>query len=184
MVATAPHFLFFVDYMEEDDIPDTFKIMPSWRVDDLLVGTATFDVEDVILALHPVYVDEKEFSDHPDVRARIDLQKQVLRKTGMNKPEGVLVDVIHSLAQADSKFLARFVLFVTGYDYLPVQVPIKVEFNFKDMPTNKWRPMAHTCEHVLKFPGLAYNADKEHIQENLLLAMDSFTDNTNSFTMV
>lgn len=170
--------------MEADRIPQTFKDTHSWRVDELLFGKSTFDVEDVIAALQPDYADSSTLTDNAETRKRIETQKKVLRKNAMSKAEGVFVDVIRSEAEKDKDFLATFVLFVLGYDYLPVGVPIIVEFNHYELKTNDGFPMAHTCVHVLKLPGLAYNADKELIRAKLNMALENLKNSKSAFNII
>lgn len=136
-----------LDFIESDRIPQIFRDIHSWRLDELLFGKTTFDVEDVIASLHPVYADLREFpefSPDPETPARVVIQKMVLRKNEMNKAEGALVNVIRSLGKDNQDFLATFVLYVTGYDYLPVAVPIHIEFNHYESGSNVHLPVAHT----------------------------------------
>lgn len=169
--------------MEEDSITETFKDIHSKRVDELLFGKTTFDVEDVIAALQPLYVDIDRCEGDPENETRIATQKRVLRKSGMNKVEGALVNVIRSLGKNDQEFLGTFVLYVTGYDYLPVAVPIIVEFNHSEMPSNDGLPVAHTCVHVLKLPGQAYDAKENIIKEKLTMSLNYFKDSKCAFNM-
>jgi hypothetical protein len=154
----------------------------------LVFGKAKLDVADVITALEPYYADSQVETITQEILDRVEIQRKVLRKDTMNKAEGVLVNVICSMAKDDPDFLATFVLYVLGYDYLPVGVPIIVEFNSSEFmkkvfDQNSALPMAHTCVHVLKLPGTAYNADAGLLRTKLTMSLDYFKQTKSGFNM-
>jgi hypothetical protein len=161
----------------------------------LVFGKAKLNVEDVIAALQPDYADlHDEATITQRILDRVEVQRKVLHKDTMTKAEGVLVDVIRSMANDDPDFLATFVMYVLGYDYLPVEVPIVVEFTYNefrdknakdtmedDKNQNNALPMAHTCVHVLKLPGTAYDADEHLIRTKLTMSLDYLKNTQLSF---
>lgn len=168
----------------EDTIQDILKPINPSLLDEIFFGRSTFDVEDVIAALQPVYAgqDERRLSDGPLPNDRVAIQKRALRKTRRSsKPKGAFVNVLRSLSNNDEEFLTSFVHCVTGYDYLPVTLTINIEFNFNQKPNAL--PEAHTCEHTLKLPGLAYDANEDVIKEKLCMALNNFKHSKCGFNM-
>ncbi|GAX11953.1 hypothetical protein FisN_8Lh042 [Fistulifera solaris] len=178
-----------LDFLEGHQIPEIFKKIHSWRVDELVFGKAELTVEDVISALDPYYADLQMEPITQEILDREKTQRRVLQKNPVNdKAEGVFVDVVRSMAKDDPDFLATLVLYVLGYDYLPVGVPIIVEFNYSEfmkkvIDQNNSLPMAHTCVHVLKLPGTAYNADAGLLRSKLKMSLDYFKQTKSGFNM-
>lgn len=179
-----PHALIVIDFLAATAIPEIFQPVHSSLLDELLFGRTTFDVEDLIAALQPVYADENKQPCSPMTKARVEIQKQVLRKNDMrSKAEGAFVNVLRTLSRKNKEFLTSFVLYVTGYEYLPVAQTIKIEFNYDQVPSNDALPVAHTCVHTLKLPGLAYDANEDLIKEKLCMSLKYFKDSESEFNM-
>ena len=173
-----------LDVLEEETIPETLNVVHPSLLDEMFFGRASFDVEDVIAALQPVYVgeDEHRLPDHPPNKDRLAIQKQALRKKGRsNKPNGAFVNVLRTLSRHDKDLLTSFVLYITGYDYLPATLMINIEFNSNQVPNAL--PVAHTCDCTLKLPGLAYNAKEDVIEKKLCMALKYFKHSTCAFNM-
>lgn len=62
-----------------------------------------------------------------------------------------------------------FVLFCTGFNYLPNDNTFIIEVEFSS--NNNDLPIAHTCEKQLVLPRNAYNGDKKMFQEKLSQAI-------------
>jgi HECT-domain (ubiquitin-transferase) len=145
--------------------------MPLVALNYLLFCHQDIEPEDVISALAPVYGCP---DDDPDV-SWLECQQSVLREIdgSDNKKktnEGVLVDL---LKDASSTFLMDFIWFSTGYKYMPrSNFKIVVEFNYEEMQHDSL-PVAHTCEMLLKFPGQAYDSNREVLEQKLKLSFES-----------
>ncbi|GAX11843.1 hypothetical protein FisN_20Lh100 [Fistulifera solaris] len=174
-----------LEVMTAETIPETFSCIDPSLIDELFFGTTTFDVEDLIAALRPVYAGEAEHgSSDPNIINRLVIQKKTLRRNGMgSQPEGAFVNVIRSLNRCNKDFLTTFVLYVTGYEYLPAAHTINIEFNYKEMPSNDALPVSHTCVNTLKLPGLAYNANEDLIREKLSMALSYLKQSKLEFNM-
>ena len=142
-----------------------------------------FNAEDVIALLVPDYADWRAKIIDSETEDRFKIQKNALRINEQKKAEGAFVNVLRSMGADNQEFLATFVLFVTGYDYLPVSITITVEFNHSESPKNELLPESHTCVHVLKLPGWAYNADEDLIRTRLTKSLDLFKELKSAFTM-
>jgi hypothetical protein len=172
--------------MTAEAIPETFSSIDPSLIDEFFFGTTQFDVEDLIAALKPVYAGEAEqrSSDDPKINDRLAIQKKTLRRNGMgSQPEGAFVNAIRTLNRYSKDFLTTFVMYVTGYEYLPAAHTINIEFNYKEMPSNDALPVSHTCVHTLKLPGLAYNANEDLISEKLIMSLNYFKQSNLAFNM-
>lgn len=152
-------------------------------MDELLFGRNVFNAEDVIALLVPDYADWRAVTIDSETEDRFKIQQKTLRINEQKKAEGIFVNVLRSMGENNQDFLATFVLFVTGYDYLPVSITITVEFNHDESRSNEFLPVSHTCVHVLKLPGLAYNADEDLIRTRLTMSLDLFKAGKSAFTM-
>jgi len=83
-----------------------------------------------------------------------------------------------TIHRMSSDHLSLFVFFCTGYYYLPHRNPsapesfaIYVEFNFAEMPDEESLPVAHTCQNLLKLPGMAYENNDEVFWQKLTTSM-------------
>jgi hypothetical protein len=154
------------------DLSSVFGDMPLAAVDRILFAKEGISAEDVIAALFPKY-DE---SLGPDFMAK---QKEIIRMVknadGNEIAEGLLPDILRDRACPDCPTLdlpRRFVYFTTGYMFLPQRdrnrdFKITVEFNDVESGSGDSLPVAHTCHNTIKFPGLAYDGNRETLEQNI-----------------
>ena len=102
-------------------------------------------------------------------------QEQVLTVNKSPKRTfGLLVDVLREQAAQDADILRQFVLFCTGYNFMPKSEDFKivVEFNTSESLAADSFPVSHTCAFTIKFPGTVYDASKEELQAKLLASLE------------
>jgi hypothetical protein len=159
-----------------------FGDVPLEAVDLMFFAQEGISAEDVIAVLVPEY----DPSFGPDCLAK---QKEIIRmaKTadGTEIAEGLLPDILRDGARPDcpsEDLPRRLVSFITGYRFLPRRhgnrdFKIIVEFN-SEKETKKdddilpvahggSLPAAHTCDNTIKFPALAYDGNREILEQKI-----------------
>jgi HECT-domain (ubiquitin-transferase) len=152
-----------------------FCIIPPDALTKLCFCDQDFTSDDVIKALYPAYDDMKR--EDIDDKTREDIcthhQQLILSicpKT--NDRHGILVDVLRERCVSNNDYLRDFVSLVTGSSYIPrSDFKITIEFNYEEI-SELALPVAHTCVSILKFPGLAYDGDREVFEKKLDQSME------------
>ena len=147
-------------------ISDLFQTFPPEAINRSLFSKQEIKINDVVSVLKVKY----DYSES----TLVETQKEVFSLMG-GTPSGVLFDVLQEQAARDDDFLRQFVFFSTGSSFIPKKsndFKVIVEFNCFEMVEDSL-PMAHTCDLTIKFPGTAYNGDKEVLTQKLLSALES-----------
>ena len=142
-------------------IPDLFQTFPSEAINRLLFGKQHIEINDVVNALDV---------DYRNAESTLrETQEQVLTvKKSPKRTFGLLVDVLREQAAQDADSLRQFVLFCTGYNFMPRSEDFKivVEFNTSKSLAANSLPKSHSCSFTIKFPGTVYDARKEELRAN------------------
>ena len=145
------------------NLPRGLGLIPLEGIKQLFFSDNVFHVNDVINALYPQY-------DDFDSGILVLNQKRILRihkKT--KKRKGILVRILRDRCKdPDSDFLRDFVWFATASKFIQRStLKITVEFNYTESNDEHSLPVAHTCSNVLKLPALAYDGNREILEQKL-----------------
>jgi hypothetical protein len=140
-----------------------FRVIPREALTTLLFCDQKFTVDDVIRALDPIY----GYINNEDTS--ICGQQMILSICHeTNDRCGVLVDVLRDRCVSNNDFLIDFVWCTTGSKFISQPAfTITIEFSYKESKDPDSLPVAHTCAHTLKFPGLAYDGNRETFEQKL-----------------
>jgi hypothetical protein len=142
--------------------------MPLGAVQELLFCEQDFDVEDVIDDLEPLY-DRNEDYVHLIVS-----QLAILSINDKGKRSGILVDLLRDRCESNNEFLRDFVWFITGSSFIQRStLKMTVEFNYTESRSFDSLPVAHTCVKTLKLPGLAYDGNRELLEQKLDISIQN-----------
>jgi hypothetical protein len=152
--------------------------MPLNALNKISFAKPTIEVEDILNALEHEKADGRE----PEITSQ---QRQIFdmnaRESGRNHA-GALVDIL-SDRRKNLKFLHQFVLFVTGYRFIPQSsFRISIEFTLthdpidEEMPPERMSdealPTSHSCTSTLTLPWKAYNGSRQLLERKLDQALE------------
>ena len=93
---------------------------------------------------------------------------------------GALVDAIRNLGKVEEgkDFLRQFVMFVSGYTFLPSNSSLTIGVEFSNELAESSLPVAHSCICLLKLPVTGYGGDVGRLTSSLQKSLEWTTRTT------